>query len=410
MRVLLANPGVQHAFRLAGEFHRRGTLSRFHTAFAMGEDSWLAKTPAGWLPRRVGKALRNRTVPGVPAALVRSHPLLEARALMCRRFGGRDSDAFRARNEAFQRAIPEAEISDADVIVGTDTASEILAERATAAGKPFLLSRSIGEGRAWNAVAQQIRERWPGWCGALDDKRPEALASEDREHDRSRLIVVPGRFVARTLQGRGIPQERIRINPFGCSCLPSLGERDDSGRVIFLFAGTISARKGVPVLLDAWRRIDGHDAELWLAGPNEPPHEALTGTRGVRWLGALSRDQLAEIYREARVFVFPSLFEGFAKVLGEAAGAGLPLIATPASGAEEIVVDGENGFLVPAGDSDALEAKMRWCLQNRDRLPAMGRAARATAERLTWEAYGERWAGVLAEVLCVGREVLAASD
>lgn len=400
MRVLLANPGVQHAFHLAGELHRRAALLRFHTAFAVGEDSWLGKIPLDWMPGPFGKAVRNRTVAGVPAAMVCSHPLLEGAAFLRRRLGVCDAEAFRARNRAFQRAISGREMWGADAVVGTDTAGEILAEGATAAGKPFVLSRSIAEGRGWNAVARQIRSRWPDWGDAIDEKSPGDLRSEDREHELSRQIVVPSRFVARTLLHAGVPQEKVRINPFGCS-LPNhlLPPRDYSGRLIFLFAGTISARKGVPVLLDAWRRLAATDAELWLAGPGKPPASALAGLRDVCWLGGMSHDRLREIYGKAHAFVFPSLFEGFAKVLGEAAGAGLPLIATLESGAEEIVRDGENGFLVPSGDVDALEAKMRWCLENRGRLPEMGRAARATAERFTWEAYGDRWEVILNEAV-----------
>lgn len=402
MRILLANPGVQHAFRLAGELHRRGALLRFHTAFAVGEDSWLGKIPADWMPGPFGKALRNRTIVGVPAAMVCSHPLLEGVAFLRRRLGVCDAEAFLSRNRAFQLAISDREMWGADAIVGTDTAGEILAERATAAEKPFVLSRSIAEGRPWNAVARQIRSRWPDWGDAIDEKSPGDLRSEDREHELSHRIVVPSLFVAATLVEAGVPEEKVRINPFGCS-LPTHPVPDDrSGRLIFLFAGTISARKGVPVLLEAWRRLAAKAAELWLAGPGKPPPSALAGLRDVCWLGGMSHERLREIYRKAHVFVFPSLFEGFAKVLGEAAGAGLPLIATPASGAEELIRDEENGFLVPEGDVDALEAKMRWCLENRERLPEMGCAARATAERFTWNAYGERWVGILSEVVGSG--------
>lgn len=51
--------------------------------------------------------------------------------------------------------------------------------------------------------------------------------------------------------------------------------------------------------------------------------------------------------------------------------------------------------------------RMRWCLENRDRLHEMGRAARATAERFTWEAYGERWKDIVKEVtdaICARQE------
>jgi len=392
MKILLANPGVQHAYQLAAQLHRRDALLRFHTSFAVGEGSMLAKTPSHWLPAKVRKVLCNRTVPGVPASLLHSHPILEAQAMLLRRIGARDAEAFRARNIAFQRAIPASDIKRCDAVVGSDTSSEILAERAAAAGRPFVLSRSIGEGRAWNRVVTHLRKRWPDWGDTLDEKSHEDLASEDQEHEAARFVVAPSRFVAETLVQSGVSRSKVLVNPFGCPGVPSERRRRKSGaEIVFLFVGAMTARKGVPVLLEAWQAMRPRHAQLWLAGPGMLPESAMAGAKNVRLLGGLSRIELTEIYARADVFVFPSLFEGFAKVLGEAASAGLPLIATRASGAEEIIEDGCGGFLINEESVDDTARAMERFLEKPDLIDAASLESIRASRSLTWENYGNNW-------------------
>jgi glycosyltransferase involved in cell wall biosynthesis len=90
------------------------------------------------------------------------------------------------------------------------------------------------------------------------------------------------------------------------------------------------------------------------------------------------------------VLVLPSIVEGRALVQQEAMACGLPLIVTRNAGGEDLIVEGETGFLVPAGSAEAIAEKIEWFLDNRGQLPAMRAAARAKAAELTWAAYGER--------------------
>ena len=71
-------------------------------------------------------------------------------------------------------------------------------------------------------------------------------------------------------------------------------------------------------------------------------------------MGRLPHSRLGELYRTADVFVFPSLFEGFGKVVLEALASGLPVITTLNVADESCVVNGENGFRVPPGEPSML--------------------------------------------------------
>ena len=75
----------------------------------------------------------------------------------------------------------------------------------------------------------------------------------------------------------------------------------------------------------------------------------------------------------------------------------LPLIVTRNAGGEDLIVEGETGFLVPAGDPAAIAEKIEWFIQNRGKLPGMRQAARAKAAKLTWAAYGDQILHAIAE-------------
>lgn len=399
-QALLAHPGTQYSYYLARELERRGWLFAFHTGLALKNVSALRKLLA-LLPARAREQLANRWLGDLPAPKVRLHPWEEIRLLIHDRFGGgRSEAALHRRNELFQRSIPEREIRQSNVVVGYDTSSWLLARRVKRINGKFILDQSIGHPVEKERIFGALRDRFPEWNNTAPRKAQAHIAEEIEEQELADLVVVPSSFARRTLTAQGVPEEKIRIIPFGTDlgCFRPAEASKRSGTIVFLFVGSISARKGVPILLEAWRRMRIDDAELWLAGPGAAPKCATVNLpASVRFLGRKSRADVAELMRQADLFVFPSFFEGLAQVQVEALASGLPVISTIEAGAEDIVRDGANGFLVPAGDAAILSERM---LQATDRnlLDAMRITALAERERLSWTVYGERWAKVLDEL------------
>ena len=89
------------------------------------------------------------------------------------------------------------------------------------------------------------------------------------------------------------------------------------------------------------------------------------------------------------MFAFPTLGDGFGVVIQEAMCTGTPVITTPCGGGPECIDDGVDGWIVPPRDIDALVDRLRACAADRDRTYAVGKAARARAERFTWLQAGE---------------------
>ncbi len=148
--------------------------------------------------------------------------------------------------------------------------------------------------------------------------------------------------------------------------------------------GRLSEEKGQLLLVEAAQRLaaQGVEFELVLAGDGElrPDIEALVKYHNlqarVRITGWISREQVRDEILAARALVLPSFAEGLPIVIMEAMALKRPVISTFVGGIPELVHPGENGWLVPAGDVEALADVMRACLETSvETLARMGEAA-----------------------------------
>ncbi len=156
-----------------------------------------------------------------------------------------------------------------------------------------------------------------------------------------------------------------------------------------LFVGRPGVRKGLSFLLEAVARLRAERPDVRLTvvgdGPERAEAEATAQAAGigdrVQFTGYQSSAQVAEWLSRADVFVLPSLAEGVPIVLMEAMAAGVPVVATNVGGTSELVVDGENGFLVPPTVTDALVSRIGQLLDDPELRGRLGRAGRETVVR-----------------------------
>jgi glycosyltransferase involved in cell wall biosynthesis len=368
-------------------------LHRFWTGFALASDSPLRKL----LPKQLQQRIRNRVM-DIPQRRLRTLLMLDWRARRAAKSVGEET-AFFERNRVFQESIPDAEFLSADTVIGFDTSSWILAQRAKRAERPFVLDQSIGHPAAKEKVFQMLRERFPEWSESAPKKQTPFLQAEAEEHDLATHIVAPSEFVKTTLAAEGVDRSKVHVIPFGTDLdlfsPPTKRSGGQSGQpVIFLFVGGLTARKGLPVLLAAWQELSPQNAELWLVGSGKlPATEELP--HSVKVLGPKGREDVASLMRAADVFVFPSFFEGLAQVQIEAMATGLPVIGTRESGATELVVEDETGSIVEAGNILALAESINRLAGDFQLRQQMQFNAIAKRDSLSWAVYGNRWASLL---------------
>jgi glycosyltransferase involved in cell wall biosynthesis len=200
----------------------------------------------------------------------------------------------------------------------------------------------------------------------------------EREYALATKIRVASHLAKRSLVAGGVPDEKVYISDLEVdlerfSPLPSRSESTDF-RVCY--AGSVDLRKGVVYLLRAIRRL-GPGVTLRILGA--------TGSRAMRRLFDAESTGLrvtmtpgdpVPAYRDADVFVLPSLEDGFGYVVAEAMACGLPVIVTDACGASEWVTAEKTGWIVPARSTEDLANALETARSRKRGLWEMGENAR----------------------------------
>lgn len=205
---------------------------------------------------------------------------------------------------------------------------------------------------------------------------------------------------------------RTRIQPMGVdlAALAPVGEGERhalrtqlglTGRTTYLFLGRLTAKKGVEVLLESFARVAaGRDEVLLLIAGEGEQRAALErqvrtlGLSGaVRMLGFVSGADKRHVLAAADVLVVPSVItadddaEGLPVALLEGLAAGLPCVATDVSGADEVITDGHEGFVVPQRDVAALtRALIRMRDMDAEARRALAAHAHRRAQEFDWRA------------------------
>jgi glycosyltransferase involved in cell wall biosynthesis len=155
-----------------------------------------------------------------------------------------------------------------------------------------------------------------------------------------------------------------------------------------LFLGRVFRSKGIFELLDAFSLLLHRfsDAELLIAGEGKDLDEARAYVHqngfapSVRFLGWVEGDAKKALLSEADIFCLPSRAEGLPNAMIEAMAAGLPIVVTPVGSIPDVIVDGENGFLIPVQDTAALAQRFEMLFEAPALRRALGQSARATAK------------------------------
>lgn len=295
------------------------------------------------------------------------------------------------RNRLFQKLVPEKEILEADVVVGFDTASDVLAERCRRAGRRLVLDQTTPRRSFKAKIFRELGIPVPELSlhASVED-------GERREQTGANKIVVASTFCRESFAEDSALQDKIAVLPYGVEpafLSAGLGRNSSqaAGPTRFLYVGNLGRHKGIETLKQAWVKLESMGATLRVVGSGARNlQEELRGL-GVEVAGQTDQEGVAKAMAAADVLVFPSYFEGFGRVILEAMAAGLPVITTRNTGGPDIIEEGKEGFLIPAKDAMALEGKMRFFISNAKAVQQMGRLAHLRALDFTWDAYGRRY-------------------
>jgi glycosyltransferase involved in cell wall biosynthesis len=365
MKVTIAVHGRFHGFDLAREMWGRGTLDRLLTTY-----------PAF--------AVHRFLPAGLP---VRTTPWLEALRRLHGRFAlGPSPDLFIGKS--FARFIAANLPEEPGILVSWSGATLEAMETARRRGFRLVIERGSSHIRHQAEVMDAEAKRFGLPSAGVD---PRMIEREEEEYARADLICVPTGFARDTFLARGIAAEKLAINPYGVDLTGfAADERPVRAVPRVLFVGRVGLRKGVPSLLDAGRRLGG-TCSVRLVGPVEAGIEALLSLGGAEAAGPKPGAALSGEYSGADIFCLPSLEEGLPLTLLQAMASGLPVVATPETGATDLITHGIEGLIVPSGSPAALAAALAELVADPDRRRVMGDAARRRVKAgFNWFDYGER--------------------
>jgi glycosyltransferase involved in cell wall biosynthesis len=176
----------------------------------------------------------------------------------------------------------------------------------------------------------------------------------------------------------GVEPHKIEVIPPGIdlTCWTP-GDRQSTVPLRILFVGGDLYRKGGDLLLQAFRSLPAGSAELILVTKSQVSQE-----QGVYIYNNLQPNSamLQQLFQTSDVFVLPTAAEAFGIAAIEAGASGLAAIVTAVGGLTDIVVDGENGFLIQPGNLQSLSERLRLLAGDIGLRERMGKAARQRAE------------------------------
>jgi glycosyltransferase involved in cell wall biosynthesis len=281
----------------------------------------------------------------------------------------------------------------------------------------YLKRPRVSEARLMARGSTHIRSQWRVLhdeelrAGCEIEKPAEAIMRrEECEYGLADAVVVLSSFSRQSFLEAGHSPERVRLMvsavhtaDFAVTpvALEARRRRLTSGEPLrILNVGTLSFRKGALDLAAVVRALPADRFQIRFVGTVAPEAAPLAEAVGIRieWVARVPQNELKEHYEWADVFVLPSIEEGLAAVLPQAAAAGLLVLATPNSGAEDVIRDGQSGWILPARDASAFVQKLTWIDQHRIEAAAMLDDAERRANSRDWRDAAEDFAGICRDI------------
>lgn len=337
-----------HVYDMALALHECGRLDTFicgYPRWRLGAPSSFPHIPVGW---RTVVVYAWRRLP----AWARPHEMV----------------LYRWQDMGFDRAAAR-HLPKAGVIHGIPGQCLEIFRAARARGLTTVLNHASGPLEQQAAMVEPeyiragvpfAREQWyPTWWL---DRIAEEMALTDYH-------CVASSIVKAQLAADGIPGDDIEVVPYGAH--PSVFPKRTSpppGKPRILFAGQLTLRKGLHYLLRALETAGQEDWVLDCYGPHngetDPDFERYQGRATVVRHGPLPQPELARAMAQSTVLVLPSAEEAFGLVVAQALQVGIPCIVSDRVGAKDLIIEGENGTIVPFGNAEALSAALTFWISH----------------------------------------------
>lgn len=392
MRIDVSQPGRQHTHLLLNALFKKGILGKFYTVFAANKFSRLFNL----LPKNFQKQFRKRSFPNIPRQKIEHRPSL----FLQEQLGKISSevDLIIKVYSPFDNWVANNLMKrPSEIIIGYENANVETFKKAKSLGITTILDLA----QIHHNTILDIHRKF----GFLNSSySPEALEFINSRKalalEFTDYIITLSSFAKDSLIKNGIEESKILTVNLGLNherFYPKT-KYNESAVFRFLYVGTITQRKGLDILLEAFKSLNLTDSELVLVGPMSDAEELLNEYKDYfTHKPFLHHEELADEYRTADVFVFPSYLDSWAQTVVEAMACGTPVIVSENTGAKDAVFQG-GGYVLPPGDLDAFKQKMHFLYKNRDVVSELGEKASEVAQQYTVKNYHSQIINALEQI------------
>jgi len=392
--ILVATPSLMHSHQLSLALHEQNLLKAYWCGVPVvaPEESF-----PFWMPERARRKIRRIDIP----ASLRAHPL---RFQLCLRgtsalvpaallghpgdFNHRVFhwfDAWTAKR--IERLKPQVVIAYENSAYHT-----------------FAAAKAVGATCVLDAASyhhQTAAELWPQERSPFE---AEINRRKDAEANMADLILTCSPLAAASYVDHGFPAARVRPVLLGAELPDNLQQRTRrDGPPRFIFAGALSRRKSVDLILSAFQRLaaEGLAYELQFVGGMADPTllTQLRATPSTLYHPSMAQRDLYPLMAQADCLLLPSRFDSFGMTVAEAMACGTPALVSTRTGSRAIIDDAPGSGWIVEPDVEDLYRQLRDLLLTPGKLANARPLALRAAQSYTWAAYRRRAAKLLSEAL-----------
>jgi glycosyltransferase involved in cell wall biosynthesis len=367
MQVTVSVGGRFHAFDMAKQLQKRGILRTLITSYPKFK-------AAEW------------DIPRSKVQTILSHEILSR---TIRKVKGNDLQ--HALNIRFDRIASERISEDTSLLVAWSGAALKSIDRAKCFGATTVVERGSTHISYQDRL---LREECDLTGARAEFPDLQTIAQEKLEYDSADYIGIPSTFVHKSFVDSGIAADKLLVAPFGVDAHQFRPVRKEDSIFRIIHCGSLTIRKGIHYLLQAFHELNLKNAELWLIGymsPEAMPYLERYGGSSVIVRGTFPQSELYKQYSQGSVLCAASIEDGLAMVVPQAMACGIPVVCTPNTGAQSLIRDTVDGFVVPIRDVIALKERLSYLHARPQEARAMGEAARQRIlDGYTWDHYGDR--------------------
>lgn len=279
-----------------------------------------------------------------------------------------------------------------DIFVGWSGSSLLSLAKAKSLGMKTVLERGSSHiVYQTEILAEEYKKHGLGSANIAHEK---IIQRELQEYEQTDFIAIPSQFVKQSFLQKGVAENKLIHVPYGVNLDEFYPVQKNDKVFRFIHCGSLSLRKGVHYLLQAFSELALPNVELWLVGSVSSeiqPYLKKYAKDNIVVHGHQAQNTLKWFYSQCNVFCLASIEEGLAMVQAQAMSCGLPVLCSENTGGADIVEHGVSGYVLPVGDVHALKEKMQELFEDRGRCQAMASAARLRIkDQFSWRSYGEK--------------------